>query len=152
MIQNARITEMQIHHLKPNNRGRSRRRVGRGGKRGTTSGRGTKGQKARAGAKIRPAIRDIMKKFPKQRGYRFRSFRPKPAVVDLERIAGRFPPGATVDPAALLGAGLVHKKKGRTPAIKVLGSGAIQKKMHFRGVDFSASARSRIQEAGGTIG
>ncbi len=143
---------MQLHQLQPKNPPRSARRIGRGGKRGTTSGRGTKGQKARAGAKIRPAIRDIMKKFPKQRGYRFRPFRPKPAVVDLRRIQGHFLPGATVDPAALLQAGLIHKMKGRIPAIKVLGSWVIKKKMHFRGVDLSASARARVQEAGGTIG
>ena len=93
---------MQLHQLQPKNPSRSARRVGRGGKRGKTSGRGTKGQKARAGAKIRPAIRDIMKKFPKLRGYRFRSFRPKPVVIDLGRIAGHFSSGATVDPAALL--------------------------------------------------
>ncbi len=143
---------MQIHQLKSNTAWRRKRRVGRGGKRGTTSGRGTKGQKARAGAKIRPAIRDIMKKFPKLRGYRFHSFRPKPVIIDLGRIAAHFPSGATVDPAALLQAGLIHKMKGRTPALKVLGSGAIKKKFHLRGVALSASARARVEEAGGMIG
>lgn len=142
---------MQLHQLQPKHPSRSARRIGRGGKRGTTSGRGTKGQKARAGAKIRPAIRDIMKKFPKQRGYRFHSFRPQPVVVDLRRIAGRFPSGAAVDPAALLAAGLVHKMKGRTPAIKVLGSAAIQKKFHLRGLELSAAARARVLEAGGAV-
>lgn len=142
---------MQIHTMQRHTPFRRTKRIGRGGKRGTTAGRGTKGQKARAGAKIRPAIRDIIKKMPKQRGYRFRSFRPKPIVLDLARIAERFPSGTTIDPAALLKAGLVHRAKGRTPSIKVLGSAAMKKQFHLRGLNFSRAARTRIQEAGGSV-
>lgn len=142
---------MQIHQLKPHTPLKQEKRVGRGGKRGTTAGRGTKGQKARAGAKIRPAIRDIIKKLPKQRGYRFRVFRPQPAVVDLARIAGRFSDGDTVDPAALFARGLVRKSGGRVPAVKVLGAGPIKKRLAFRGVQFSAAARAGIEKSGGTI-
>ncbi len=142
---------MQIHQLKPNTPPKREKRVGRGGKRGTTSGRGTKGQKARAGAKIRPAIRDIIKKLPKQRGYRFHSFRPQPAVVDLARIAERFSNGDTVDPASLLERGLIRRMKGRIPAVKVLGAGGITKRLTFRDLKFSASARARVEEAGGTV-
>ena len=70
---------MQLHQIKPLNKRKSKRRVGRGGKRGTYCGRGMKGQRARAGAKIRPEIRDLIKKIPKIRGYRFkRKSRPKP--------------------------------------------------------------------------
>ena len=64
---------MQTHQLKRNISNKKKRVVGRGGKRGKTSGRGTKGQKARAGHRIRPALRDIIKKIPKLRGYRFSS-------------------------------------------------------------------------------
>lgn len=142
---------MQIHQLQPRTPRRHGRRVGRGGKRGTTSGRGTKGQKARSGAKIRPAIRDVMKKLPKQRGYRFRPFRVKAVVIDLARLAGQFPSGATVDPAALLKAGVVRKMKGRLPAIKILGNAAVAKQLHVRGILLSSAARARIEEAGGTI-
>ena len=77
---------MQFHQLIQKTKFRKSRRVGRGGKRGTYSGRGIKGQKARAGAKIRPALRDILKKIPKLRGYKFKSFRQKPSVVNLEDI------------------------------------------------------------------
>jgi len=70
---------MQLHQIKPLNKRKSKRRVGRGGKRGTYCGRGMKGQRARTGAKVRPEIRDLIKKIPKIRGYRFkRKSHPKP--------------------------------------------------------------------------
>lgn len=59
---------MQLHTLKPLHSGRSKKRIGRGGKRGTYSGRGQKGQKSRAGRKIRPAMRDLIQRIPKLRG------------------------------------------------------------------------------------
>jgi large subunit ribosomal protein L15 len=63
---------MQLHEIKPYNKLKKKKRVGRGGKKGTYSGKGMKGQKSRAGAKIRPEIRDMIKKIPKLRGYRFK--------------------------------------------------------------------------------
>jgi len=60
---------MQLHQLKPKNKSKKVKRIGRGGKRGTYSGKGIKGQRCRAGAKIRPEIRDMIKKIPKKRGY-----------------------------------------------------------------------------------
>jgi len=63
---------MQLHQIQPITKRRIKRRVGRGGKRGTYSGRGGKGQTARAGAKVRPEIRDLIKKIPKIKGYRFK--------------------------------------------------------------------------------
>ena len=54
---------MQIHQVKPKTRLKTKKRVGRGGKKGTYSGRGVKGQKARAGHKLAPAIRGIIKKY-----------------------------------------------------------------------------------------
>lgn len=57
---------MQIHQIKPKIRKEPKKRVGRGGKRGTYSGRGSKGQKARAGHRIRPYLRDVIKKLPKK--------------------------------------------------------------------------------------
>lgn len=59
---------MKLHEIRSLSRTYKKRRVGRGGKRGKTSGKGTKGQKSRAGRRIRPQIRDVMKKFPKKRG------------------------------------------------------------------------------------
>jgi large subunit ribosomal protein L15 len=64
---------MQIHDLKRKHKNKKDRIVGRGGKHAKTSGRGGKGQTARAGNKRRPELRDIIKKLPKLRGYRFKS-------------------------------------------------------------------------------
>jgi len=59
---------MQFHNLKRNESNKRARQVGRGGSRGKTSGRGTKGQNSRAGRKKRPEMRDIIKRLPKMRG------------------------------------------------------------------------------------
>jgi ribosomal protein L15 len=64
---------MQIHNLKRIHKNKKDRIVGRGGKHAKTSGRGGKGQTARAGNKRRPELRDIIKKLPKMRGYQFKS-------------------------------------------------------------------------------
>ena len=135
---------MQLHHLKPIHKPRKGRRIGRGGKRGTTSGRGTKGQKARAGHKIRPAERDILKKIPKLRGYKFKSFRLRPAVVNLADLEEKFKTGEEVSPEALIQKGLIRRIKGRTPAVKVLGTGELKKKLTFKNITFSQSAATKI--------
>ena len=62
---------MQIHELKPKTSLKKIKRVGRGGKKGTYSGRGQKGQKSRSGARLQPMIREWLKKYHKLRGYRF---------------------------------------------------------------------------------
>ena len=77
---------MQIHSIKREHPNKKARQVGRGGTRGKTSGRGGKGQTARAGNKRRPQLRDIIKKLPKLRGYRFNSIQTKPRPVNLESL------------------------------------------------------------------
>lgn len=77
---------MQIHNLKRTHKNKKDRIVGRGGKHAKTSGRGGKGQTARAGNKRRPELRDIIKKLPKNRGYRFHS-RKKALVLKKEKLA-----------------------------------------------------------------
>ena len=62
---------MQLHDLKPTNKLKSKKRVGRGGKKGTYSGKGVKGQKSRAGRKLEPPIRGLIKRYHKLRGYKF---------------------------------------------------------------------------------
>jgi ribosomal protein L15 len=59
---------MQLHEVQPIHKNKSKKRIGRGGKRGTYSGRGMKGQKSRAGRKIRPSVRDLIQRTPKLRG------------------------------------------------------------------------------------
>jgi ribosomal protein L15 len=76
---------MQIHNLKRAHKNKKDRIVGRGGKHAKTSGRGGKGQTARAGNKRRPELRDIIKKLPKNRGYRFKSIL-KMTLVPKDKI------------------------------------------------------------------
>lgn len=59
---------MQLHELQAIHENKEAQRIGRGGKRGTTSGRGQKGQKSRSGHRIRPAVRDMIQRLPKLRG------------------------------------------------------------------------------------
>lgn len=136
---------MQLHDIRPRSKFRKSRRIGRGGKRGTYSGRGIKGQKARAGHKIRPAERDILKKIPKLRGYKFKSFRAKPAVVNLKDLGKVFKAGSIVSPESLLKLGLIGKIKGRMPKVKILGAGELKNKVEFKDVEFSKSAISKLK-------
>jgi len=76
---------MQIHNLKREHKNKKDRLVGRGGKHAKTSGRGGKGQTARAGNKRRPELRDVIKKLPKNRGYQFQS-KKKPFKLALDKV------------------------------------------------------------------
>lgn len=133
------------------------RRVGRGGKRGKTSGRGGKGQTARAGNKRRPEWRDIIKKFPKRRGYgvnRSSTVRPRVLVapLTLEALQKNFEAGETVTVKALIAKGLVRRVSGRVPEMKVLSRGEISKKLIIvKGIQLSAGAKEKVIAAGGTV-
>lgn len=125
---------------------RRSRRVGRGGKRGTYSGRGIKGLGARAGGKMRPEERDIIKRFPKLRGYHFTPFRQKPVVVNFDALVKRFKDGDVVSPASLLASGLIRRVNGKTPAVKILGRGEVKKKIVFKDVQFSKRASIKMSQ------
>ncbi|XKT74718.1 MAG: uL15 family ribosomal protein [Patescibacteria group bacterium UBA2163] len=134
----------------------SKKRIGRGGKRGKTSGKGHKGQKARAGNSTRPEMRDIIKKIPKLRGHgknRAKTVVPRVAyqVVNLDQLETHFDTGAKVTPSALLEAGLVRRQGGKLPKVKVLARGTLSKKLSFEKVNASKEARTHIEKAGGTI-
>src|SRR3954471_12817640 len=102
---------MQLHTLTRTTPNKSKKRVGRGGGRGKTSGRGTKGQKARAGHSIMPAIREQLKKLPKQRGrgvHGLKSIVEKPSVVNLSTLEKFFSGTETITPALLLERGVIR--------------------------------------------
>jgi len=89
---------MQIHNIKKNKSNRKAKAVGRGGKRGKTSGKGTKGQNARSGKKRRPEMRDFIKKFPKLRGRGrnfLKSIQKANLVVGLSAIDSNFSYGVS---------------------------------------------------------
>ena len=152
---------MKLHTLQSNTSQKTTKRIGRGGKRGRYSGKGIKGQKARAGARIRPGFRGgdnpIWKLFPKQRGasskteVKHRLFdvaSRKPAIVSLKAVSGLFKPGDIVSPRSLLKVGLINSKKN---GVKMLLKGTIDKKLIFENIQFSKSAKTAAESAGCVI-
>ena len=126
--------------------------MGRGGGRGKTSGRGTKGQKARAGHRIRPDVREKLKKLPKLRGYAFNSIEMKPAVVNLAVLESMFAAGDAITPEILRERGAVRARKGVAVRVKILGDGELTKKLVITGCSVSAAASAKIEKAGGSVG
>lgn len=126
--------------------------MGRGGKRGTYSGRGIKGQKSRAGNRPRPAIRDLILRTPKLRGASFANTR-RTAVyaVPLERINARFDAGEIVSPKSLRRKKLIPRSASGRAIVKVLHEGSVTKALHFQGVALSAKARAAIEARGGSL-
>ena len=148
---------MQLHTLIPQTKFKKPAPVGRGGKRGKTSGRGGKGQTARAGHKIRPEVRDLIKKLPKRRGHgknRARTVRSERLVyapVNLAALEAAYQAGETVSPATLLAKGLVRRARGRAPRVKILATGTLTKALVVRSCIFSDGARTALTAAGGTL-
>lgn len=156
---------MNLSNLQPHTSRKSQKRVGRGGKRGTFSGKGSKGQKSRAGAGVKPGFRGgdnrIWQLFPKQRGaskkpggsgryakHRFYQLRhDKPSVINIREL-NKFSNGETVSPKILSEKGVLGKM---TKEVKVLGDGYLTKKLIFEGFQLSKPARDKIIKAGGTI-
>lgn len=148
---------MQLHELKRSTARPTAKRIGRGGKRGKTSGRGHKGQTARAGNSMRPEMRDIIKKLPKLRGHgknRARTVnaeRELPVVVNLSVLEATFTAGTAVTPQALVAAGVITTVRKRVPMVKLLGTGTVSKAFTVTNCQYSASAKTKIEAAGGTI-
>lgn len=142
---------MQVHELKPKHKSRYRKIVGRGGKKGTYSGRGGKGQTARSGRKLAPVIRELIKRYPKLKGYRAFVLPNEFAVVNLPILEKHFAVGDIVSPEALVKKGVVNTVKGRMPKVKILGNGELTKKLVIENCKISASAKAAIEKAGGVV-
>lgn len=148
---------MQLHELKPNRTRQTAKRIGRGGKRGKTSGKGHKGQKARAGNSTRPEMREIIKKLPKLRGHGVNRAKTVNAdqlpvtVVNVGKLEAHMDNGATVNPKALVAAGVVAAVRKKAPTVKILGNGEVTKKFTVADCQVSKSAREKIEKAGGTV-
>lgn len=141
---------MQLHTIQSKTKVRKAKRVGRGGKRGTYSGRGIKGQSARAGHRIRPEIRDAIKKIPKLRGYNFHAVS-RNLNVSLADVGSVYQNGEAVTFGTLRAKGLIKKSILHSSRVKIIGAGAFTKKLVARGVAFSAQAREAFEKAGGVI-
>ncbi len=145
---------MQSNQLQRKYPNMKRMIVARGGKRGKTSGRGGKGQSARAGNKRRPEWRDIIKRVPKLRGRgksSHKSFQEIATVINLVDIEIVFSANESVTPTTLIEKRLVSTMSGRIPLVKILGDGEITKAFKISGCAISASAREKIMKAGGSI-
>ena len=142
---------MRLHDLQPApGAHRQRRRIGRGlgSGRGTTAGKGTKGQNARAGGGVPPYFEGgqlkLVKKLPFRRGFRSINRVEYQAVnlTDLAKLAGT----DTIDVAAMESAGLLKNDREK---VKVLGTGDLDRALTVTAHKFSASARQKIEAAGG---
>ncbi len=142
---------MQIHQLKKTYKTAKKTRIGRGGKKGNYSGRGMKGQKSRAGHKIRPQIREIILKFPKKRGVKFQKIVKKPVTVLLSDIQEKIEGDAVINPKRLKKLGLVEIPKGERRSIKILGSADLKYKYKIENCLLSQKARESILKSGGEI-
>jgi len=145
---------MNLHNLKPRPGAKHRvKRLGCGESSGLgkTSGRGHKGQKSRSGGGVRPGFEGgqmpLHRRLPK-RGFNNIRFQDKIAVVNVSDLNGRFEDGATVNMESLKEVRLV---KGTYDAVKILGDGDISKKLTVEGCKVSASAKEKIEKAGGSI-
>jgi large subunit ribosomal protein L15 len=148
---------MQLNTIKSKSKRMRSVSVGRGGKRGKTSGRGGKGQTARAGHKIRPEIRDMIKKLPKRRGHgknrsrTVRIDRVRYVPVSLAALDAAFAAGDAVTAASIVKKGIVRARAGRAPLVKVLATGEVAKALSLSGLKVSAGAKAAIEKAGGSV-
>ncbi len=139
---------MQLHELKLTHKRRSKKRIGRGGKRGTYSGKGMKGQKSRAGHRIRPAERDLIQRLPKLRGFKFKPLETRFLVINVGDLEKKIK-GNIINRQILVESGVVRKNDKRR--IKILGDGEIEKSFEVRDCQVSKNAKEKILAAGGTI-
>jgi large subunit ribosomal protein L15 len=141
---------LKLHHLRPAPGAKTAKtRVGRGeGSKGKTAGRGTKGTQARyqVPAGFEGGQVPIHMRLPKLKGFK-NPFREEYQVVNLDRLEELFPQGGDVDVASLVANGAV--RKGRP--VKVLGQGDITVKVQVTANKFSASAKTKIEAAGGSV-
>lgn len=156
---------MNLNELKPNTKRKKAKRIGRGGKRGTYSGKGSKGQKSRAGAGIKPGFRGgdnrIWQLFPKQKGaskkpgsksphkkHRYFALKKeKPAVFNLG-FFNQFTEEEIINPEFLAKRGLIVSQKRK---VKILSDGELKRKFIFEGFAVSKKARNKIAKAGGGV-
>lgn len=140
---------LKLHHLRPAPGARTAKtRVGRGeGGKGKTAGRGTKGTGARYSvpAGFEGGQRPIHMRLPKMKGFKS-PFKVAYQVVNLDRIEALFPEGGHVDVASLVAKGAVRAGE----PVKVLGAGEIAVAAQVSAQAFSASARAKIEAAGGS--
>lgn len=142
---------MQTHELQVKGK-QTRKRVGRGGKRGTFSGAGMKGQKARSGAPIKALFEggrsSLVMRMKKLRG--FKSPHAKRLVISLDQLNAVFADGESVTRATLMEKGLI-RKRDKFRELRITG-GTIEKKLEIASdISLSTPAKALLEKAGGTV-
>ena len=137
---------MQIHELQLKAR-KKKKVIGRGGKRGTTSGKGTKGQKARSGGNVDPLFEGgrstFIERLKKVKG--FKAVNPKKVTITLAQIERAYENGETVSVETLLAKKLVTRK-ARVSGVKVVSTGTLTKKVKLdKEIATSESARKHFE-------
>jgi len=145
---------MQLQDVKPRPGAKKRRKrigCGESSGHGKTSGKGNKGQMARAGRGIRPGFEGgqmpMHRRLPKK-GFNNKAFKDVFEVVNVGELNNAFQDGAIINEAALRDSGLVSRT---CDAIKILGTGDLALKLTIQGAQVSATAREKIEKAGGSI-
>ncbi|MFH1207394.1 MAG: 50S ribosomal protein L15 [Patescibacteria group bacterium] len=128
---------------------KKRKVIGRGdgSGHGTTAGKGSKGQRARSGGRKtlrRRGLKMFLQQLPKSRG--FRSLSPRHVAINIGELERKFAAGSVINKERLVAAGLLEDKK---QSVKILGAGAIKKKLFVTADAFSRSAKEAISQAGG---
>jgi len=144
---------MNLHTLKtrPGSKHRVKRLgCGESSGHGKTSGKGHKGQKARSGGSIRLGFEGgqmpLIRRLPK-RGFNNAAFKTRYAIINLDTL-NQFDNGASVDEKTLLEAKLI---RGNYDGVKILGSGELKKKLTITADKVSATAKEKIEKAGGSV-
>ena len=141
---------LKVHHLRPAPGAKTAKtRVGRGeGSKGKTAGRGTKGTKARyqVPERFEGGAMPLHMRLPKLRGFK-NPFRVEFQVVNLDKLSALFPEGGDVTIADLVAKGAVRDNS----PVKVLGTGEITVKVNVTADKFSATAKEKIEAAGGSV-
>ena len=149
---NSDIQKLSDGLSQPDGAKHSRKRVGRGkaSGQGTYAGKGLKGQNARSGGGVRPGFEGgqtpLVRRLPRTRGFRNFS-RVEYQPINLGILEARFESGATVDAESLVSIGLI---KSVDVAFKILGTGELEKSLNVTAPRFSRSAKSAIEDAGGS--
>ena len=141
---------LKVHHLRPAPGAKTAKtRVGRGeGSKGKTAGRGTKGTKARyqVPERFEGGSMPLHMRLPQLRGFK-NPFKVQYQVVNLDRISALYPDGGDVTAADLAAKGAVRAGQ----PVKVLGTGEITVKVSVTADKFSATAKDKIEAAGGSV-
>lgn len=142
---------MQTHEIKRTHKLKKAKQIARGGRRGKQAGRGGKGQTARAGSKLRPALRDTIKKLPKLRGHginRSHTVVHRDAkrfvVVNLSAL-DIFSEGEVVNPTSLHAKGLISLRHGKLPKVKILAKGDLKNKVKIENCAVSKAAEEKLK-------